>query len=90
MTNNTLTNINKNKQNLTKIEEQYNTGKKIQKPSDDPIIAIRALKLRSNLSEINQYYERNIPDARSWMEMSEGALQQITSLMTSIDRKSVV
>ncbi len=84
MTNNTLTNINKNKQNLTKIEEQYNTGKKIQKPSDDPIIAIRALKLRSNLSEINQYYERNIPDARSWMEMSEGALQQITSLMTSI------
>ena len=80
MTNNTLTNINKNKQNLTKIEEQYNTGKKIQKPSDDPIIAIRALKLRSNLSEINQYYERNIPDARSWMEMSEGALQQITSL----------
>ena len=71
MTNNTLTNINKNKQNLTKIEEQYNTGKKIQKPSDDPIIAIRALKLRSNLSEINQYYERNIPDARSWMEMSE-------------------
>ena len=68
MTNNTLTNINKNKQNLTKIEEQYNTGKKIQKPSDDPIIAIRALKLRSNLSEINQYYERNIPDARSWMK----------------------
>lgn len=84
MTNSTLGNINKNKQNLTKLEEQYNTGKKIQRPSDDPIIAVRALKLRGNLTELNQYYEKNIPDARSWMEVTESSLQQITDLMTTI------
>lgn len=84
MTNSTLNNINKNKQNLTKLEEQYDTGKKIQRPSDDPIIAVRALKLRSNLAELNQYYEKNIPDARSWMEITESALQQVTGIMTTI------
>lgn len=84
ITNSTLSNINKNKENLTKLEEQYNSGKKIQRPSDDPIIAVRALKLRSNLKELNQYYERNIPDARSWMEITESSMKQVTSLMTSI------
>lgn len=84
MTNNSLSNINKNKTNLTTLEEQYNTGKKIQRPSDDPIIAVRALRLRSNLTELNQYYEKNIPDARSWMQVTESSLNQINSLLTSI------
>ena len=54
MTNNVLHNINNNKNLLSTLENQYSTGKKIQKPSDDPIIAVRALKLRTNLSELNQ------------------------------------
>lgn len=40
MTNNTLANINTNKLNLMKIEEQYETGKKIQRPSDDPVVGL--------------------------------------------------
>ena len=42
MTNNMMNNINKNKFNMTSLEQQYSTGKKIQKPSDDPIITVRA------------------------------------------------
>ena len=45
MTNNALYNINNNKNLLSTLENQYSTGKKIQKPSDDQIIAVRALKL---------------------------------------------
>ena len=58
MTNNVLHNIGNNKQLLSKLESQYSTGKKIQKPSDDPIVAVRALKLRTNLSELTQYVEK--------------------------------
>ena len=82
MTNNTLANINTNKVNLMNIEEQYQTGKKIQRPSDDPIIAVRALKLRNNLTEIKQYFKKNVPDARSWMQTTESALKQITDMCT--------
>jgi len=45
MNNNMMNNINKNKNRLNILDEQYATGKKIQRPSEDPIVAVRALKL---------------------------------------------
>ncbi len=85
MTNNMLSNINKNKVNMTNLEEQYSTGKKIQKPSDDPIVTVRALKLRTNLSELEQYYEKNIPDAKSWMDVTESALTTVNDILSSVN-----
>ena len=84
MTNNMLYNINSNKSSLSSLEEQYSTGLAIQRPSDDPIVAVRALKLRTNLSELNQYYEKNIPDAMSWMETTESALRTTSEIITKI------
>jgi len=85
MTNNMLSNINKNKSIMSKFEEQYSTGKKIQRPSDDPIITVRALKLRTSITEIEQYYEKNIPDAVSWMDVTESALRTINELLKQIN-----
>ncbi|MBR6474282.1 MAG: flagellar hook-associated protein FlgL [Lachnospiraceae bacterium] len=84
MTNNMLHNINTNKTNMTNLENKYASGMAIQKPSDDPIVAVRALKLRTNLSELNQYYEKNIPDAMSWMDVTESALHTTSELITQI------
>lgn len=85
ISNNLLSNINKNKNLMTKLEDQYMTGKKIQKPSDDPIIAVRSLKLRTSVSEISQYYDKNIPDARSWMEVTESSLSNVNKSLTSMN-----
>ena len=74
MINNALRDINNNKLNLDRYNTQLSTEKRIQKPSEDPIIAIRALRFRSNLAEIEQYLERNIPDAESWLRVTEDAL----------------
>lgn len=84
MTNNTISNINNNKLNLMNIEEQYQTGKKIQRPSDDPIVAVRALKLRNSLTEIKQYFKKNVPDAKSWLQVTESALKQVTNICTTL------
>ncbi len=84
MTNNMLHNINTNKNHMTNLENKYASGMEIQKPSDDPIVAVRALKLRSNLSELNQYYQKNIPDAMSWMEVTESALRNTSEIITKI------
>lgn len=84
MQNNNLTNINNNKILQDKISTQMSTGKKINKPSDDPVIAIRALRLRSNVTEVTQYYKKNIPDASSWLEVTEGALNNTAKVLTSI------
>lgn len=84
MTTNCMTNINKNKVSLDKLQEQYSTGKKISRPSEDPVVAIRALKLRSNYVELSQYLEKNIPSAKSWLDTTEGALTNVDTLLTTV------
>lgn len=73
---NTTSNINGNKVNVNNLNNQMTSQKKIQRPSENPVIAVRSLRLRTTLSEIDQYYENNIPDAESWMKVTEtGACQ---------------
>lgn len=84
LNNNMMANISKNKSRLNTLNEQYTTGQKIQRPSDDPIIAVRTLKLRQTMTEINQYVEKNIPDAMSWMDITTSALDSMDGIMTSM------
>jgi len=62
---------------LMQRQNQYSTGKKIQRPSDDPTVAIKALQLRSTYSQIEQYHDRNVGDAMDWMSATEKALSNI-------------
>lgn len=84
MTSNTNININNNKVSLDRLNTQVSTQKKISRPSEDPVVAIRALRLRSSLSEISQYYEKNIPDAESWLEVTESALKETVGVITDM------
>lgn len=88
MTNSMLTNINKNMSNLDKYYTQMASGKKIQMPSDDPIIASRALKLRNIVSSTEQY-NSNANQGISWMETTESAFKNITSILTSMSELCV-
>ena len=47
ISNNSVTNINRNKVLEDKINTQLSTGSKINRPSDDPVVAIRAYKFKS-------------------------------------------
>ena len=82
--NNSLSNINTNKNKIDKLFTQLSSEKKIQRPSDDPIVAIRALRFRSTLSEINQYLSKNIPDADSWLTSTDDAMENIVGMLGDI------
>lgn len=84
MQNNSLYNINNNKVLQDKLSTQMSTNKKITRPSDDPVIAIRALRLRSDVSQIKQFYEKNAPDASSWLKVTSDALQTTTEVINSL------
>ncbi len=88
MINNILTSLNKNRASLASLEEQKATGKKIQRPSDNPIVAARALKFRTNISEIKQY-ETNTNDALSWLSVTEQAIKNSTEITKRISELSV-
>ncbi len=82
MQNNSLYNINNNKVTEDQLNTMMSTGKRITRPSDDPVIAIRALRLRSNVTQLSQYYEKNAKDAESWLDVTADALSTITSVLT--------
>ena len=84
MTSNTKNNININKLNEDRLNTQIATGQVISRPSEDPVVAIRALRLNTNLSQLNQYYKKNIPDAEAWMNVTETALKQTDMIFTNI------
>lgn len=84
MQNNNLANININKIYQDKLSNQMSTKKKISRPSDDPVVAIRALRLRSNVTEISQFYDKNIPDAEQWLSITEDALGNLTEIITNM------
>lgn len=84
MQRNNLSNINTNKIYQDRLSNQLSTEKKINRPSDDPVVAIRALRLRSSVTEVTQYYSKNIPDAKSWISVTEGALNNLTEVLTDM------
>lgn len=79
---NSLSNINYNKTLYDNLNTQLGTEKKIQRASENPIIAIRALRLRASYSDICQYLEKNIPDAQHWLKSTEDALDSTTGLLS--------
>ena len=74
--NNIMLSLSNNLNRTQKYQSQLATGKKITMPSDDPIVASKALKLRTDVAEIQQY-RRNADDAISWMEITEATMNQI-------------
>ena len=86
---NTKTNINSTKVLVDKYNTQMTTQKKISKASEDPVIAIRSLRLSTSLSHLDQYKDNNIPDASSCMDVTETALSNMKSLLTDIRTQCV-
>lgn len=81
---NSITNINNNKVLENKLNTQLATGSKINRPSDDPVVAIRALRLRTNLNQVSQYYTKNVPDAESWLDVTESAISTVIEIVTDM------
>ncbi|MBO4899369.1 MAG: flagellar hook-associated protein FlgL [Lachnospiraceae bacterium] len=84
MQRNSLYNINQTKISEDKYNTQLTSQSKITRPSDDPVIAIRALRLRSNVSTANQYYDKNAPDANQWLDVTAKSLDTITKVYTDL------
>lgn len=78
--NNMMNSIGNNLTRMEKYQNQLSTGKKIQVPSDDPVVAARALKLRTDVAEIDQY-KRNSKDAQSWLDITESTMSNVGDVL---------
>lgn len=84
VTSSSLRNMQKSMQRVSKLNEQVTTGKKISAPSEDPVVAIRALKLRTTCDQLDQYKEKNIPDALSWLDTTQTSIQNVYNRLDDV------
>lgn len=77
VTGSSLRNMQKSMQRVSILNEQVTTGKKISAPSEDPVVAIRALKLRTTCDQLDQYKNKNVKDALNWLDTTQTSIQNI-------------
>ncbi|WP_409252011.1 flagellar hook-associated protein FlgL [Bacillus sp. SCS-153A] len=75
LTSNSMRNLSSSYNRMGKLQDQLATGKKITRPSDDPVVAMKGMFYRSNLTGIEQY-KRNLSELYLWMENSEAGIDQ--------------
>jgi flagellar hook-associated protein 3 FlgL len=66
---------------LTEVNKKISSGKKINRPSDDPIGIMESMQLKTALAQFDQY-GRNIEHAQAWDKQSESVLSQAVDLVT--------
>jgi flagellar hook-associated protein 3 FlgL len=64
---------------LSKTQEELSSGKRINKPSDDPYGASRAVQLNGDLAGLTAY-SRNVNDGTAWSQSADSALMNINNL----------
>lgn len=77
---NLLRNISNNYSELNKYMNQLQTGKKITRISEDPLVAIKGIGHRTEVSRVQQY-RRNLNEVQNWFDNTDSALDKATSAM---------
>ncbi len=66
-----------------RTQEQISTGKKLIRPSDDPVAATRVLQVNSDINASKQYQD-NIGAARNRLGIADGVLDGITDVLQRV------
>ncbi len=67
-------------QRYSDLQEQMSTGRRINRPSDDPLGTLRDLNYRTELSKIDQF-RRNISQGQSWTGTYDYVLSDMTDFI---------
>ncbi|MCP4252670.1 MAG: flagellar hook-associated protein 3 [Candidatus Scalindua sp.] len=79
----TLANVQKSTANMSRLQEQISTGKRVNRASDDPAAARKILSLRSEDLSLDQYAS-NIQTATQALDYSASSLQSTSDILQRI------
>lgn len=75
LSSNMLRNLNASYGKMSKLQDQMNSGKIINRPSDDPVVVVKGMSYRVDIDRIEQY-QRNISDAHTWLDTTDTSVGQ--------------
>jgi flagellar hook-associated protein 3 FlgL len=73
---------------LADLQQQLATGKKITRPSQDPVVATLGIAYRTDVAHVDQF-TRNMDNVHKWMDNSDAALDQANSVLQRIRELTV-
>lgn len=80
LSNNMLRNLSNSYSKLGKYQDQITTGKKVNRPSDDPVVVMKGIGYRTELNKVQQF-SRNIGEAYNWLDTTDDTLDKIGSAL---------
>ncbi|WDM21643.1 flagellar hook-associated protein FlgL [Paenibacillus polymyxa] len=83
-----LLNLNRNSERMNNTQNQMSTGRKLNKPSDDPVGITYSLRYRSELSS-NEQYQRNVDSTVSWLDFNDTVMDQAGQIMQRVRELTV-
>lgn len=75
--------IQRNQQNLYKLQNQLSSGRRVLTPEDDPVAAAQALVVTQSRDLVGQYKE-NQSSARAQLGIAEGNLSTLSNMMLAV------
>ena len=83
-----LTNVQQSNANVFKYQQQLSTGKKLSKPSDDPLAATQINKFERLIAR-NEVFSRNVDVAERRLKLQESTLTLVVDSLQKIKELSV-
>lgn len=75
---NMLHNLNNSYGRMSELQDQLNSGSKINRPSQDPVIAVKSMGYRRDLGKVEQF-TRNMNEVNMWLDSTDDAMTQLES-----------
>lgn len=81
-------NLNTNLNRMNDYQNQMATGRRINRPSDDPVGLSYSMRYRTDLTATEQF-QSNVDTAMSWMDFSDTMLGQVTDVLARVRELTV-
>ena len=78
-----LADLRRVQERLANAQSQVSSGKRIEKPSDDPLGAERAMRLNDKL-ESTSAYRTAVDESRSWLDATDSALDSLNQIVQHV------
>jgi flagellar hook-associated protein 3 FlgL len=78
-----LADLRRVQERLANAQSQVSSGKRIEKPSDDPLGAERAMRLNEQLSS-TAAYRTAVDESRSWLDATDSALDSLNQIVQHV------
>jgi flagellar hook-associated protein 3 FlgL len=88
MVDRTLNSLNRQLQGLADLQEQLSTGLRVNRPSDDPLDARRAIGIRTSIRQ-NEQFVANIQDVGPHLRATESAVTSVENILQRVQELTV-